>query len=151
MQRSKELCRKLCRSLWRVCHPPRSEGHAACRRTQRKPDTPTQVGDTPRAFSKGRMGLQEKVLTQKMATTQQARWARGCALPNRAPLRSDLVRCASRPCPPQACATGEKLKCAQHKPPEQADPLQVRNPSRATAIIYLSTDLSTCLSNYLTI
>ena len=33
---------------------------------QRKPDTPTQVNDTPRAFPKGHMGL-------KMATTQQAR------------------------------------------------------------------------------
>eukprot|EP00964_Phaeocystis_antarctica_P032275 scaffold18277_cov61-Phaeocystis_antarctica.AAC.2 len=66
-----------------------------------------------------------------MATTQQARWARGCALPDRAPCahRSDLVRCASCSCPQQACATGEKLKCAQHKPPNETDPLQVRNPS----------------------
>eukprot|EP00964_Phaeocystis_antarctica_P041532 scaffold23757_cov37-Phaeocystis_antarctica.AAC.1 len=29
------------------------------------------------------------------------------------------------PCPQQACATGRKLKCAQHKPPQEADPLQV--------------------------
>eukprot|EP00964_Phaeocystis_antarctica_P030029 scaffold16922_cov51-Phaeocystis_antarctica.AAC.2 len=73
----------------------RSAGQAACRRAQRKPDTPTQVNDTPRTFSKGRMGLQQK---QKLPTTQQARWARGCALLDRAPHRADLVRCAPFPC-----------------------------------------------------
>ena len=47
--------------------PRRSEGQAACRRAQRKPNMPTQVNDSPRAFPKGHMGLK-----QKMATTQQA-------------------------------------------------------------------------------
>ena len=39
------------------------------------------------------------------------------------------LRCAPCPCPHQACATGEELKCAQHKLPQEAEPLQVRNPS----------------------
>ena len=124
-------------------HPHRSAGQAACRRAQRKPDTPTQVNDTPRAFSKGHMGLK-----QKMATTQQARWAYSCALPDRpTPFRPRAVR--PRPCSQQACATGEKLKCAQHKPPEQAD-LQVRNPIAEPQLssIYQPVYLPTCLSNY---
>ena len=55
---------------------------------------------------------------------------RGCALPL-APQTSCavLVRCGPCPLPSaQACATGEKLKCAQPQP-QEADPLQVRNPS----------------------
>ena len=102
-----------------------SAGRAA-RRGQRKPNTSTQVNDTPRALSKGQMVLQEK---QKMATTQQAaRAGRGLRLPDR-PHTVFRPRGAPCPRPPQACATGEELKCAQHKPLKQADPLQVRNPS----------------------
>ena len=71
-------------SRWSVYHPLCLEGHKfvdcrvlelkCCRKVswpgQRKPNTPTQVNDVPRAFSKGHMGFQQK---QKMATTQQAR------------------------------------------------------------------------------
>ena len=52
----------------------------------------------------------------------------------------------------QACATGEKLKCAQPQP-QEADPLQVQNPSHSCHLsiylhlpIYLSGYLSTWLS-----
>ena len=33
------------------------------------------------------------------------------------------------PCPQLACVTTEKLKRAEQKPQQEADPLQVRNPS----------------------
>ena len=54
------------------------------------------------------------------------------AAPSLAPFRP-LVRCLYTVRPlslpsAQACATGEKLKCAQPQP-QEADPLQVRNPS----------------------
>ena len=78
---------------------------------------------------------------------------RGCALPDT--VRTScavLVRYAPCPCLPsaQACATGEKLKCAQLQP-QEADPLQVCGIPPATATIYLSTldsisNLSTWLS-----
>ena len=43
-----------------------------------------------------------------------------------------------RPCSQQACATGEELKCAQHKPPEEAKPVQVLSPYPNYLAIYLS-------------
>ena len=49
----------------------------------------------------------------------------------------------------QACATGEKLKCAQPQP-QEADPLQVRNPSHSCHLsIYLHLPIR--LSIYLAI
>eukprot|EP00964_Phaeocystis_antarctica_P141131 scaffold106115_cov66-Phaeocystis_antarctica.AAC.4 len=42
----------------------------SCRRSKRKPDTETQVNDTPHAISKSRMGLQQK---QKVETTHEKR------------------------------------------------------------------------------
>ena len=65
------------------------------------------------------MGLQRKV-----ATTQQARCERGCALPGTVQTSCAVLALPSA----QAYATGEKLKCAQPQP-EEADPPQVRNPS----------------------
>ena len=85
---------------------------------------PTQVNDSPRAFPKGHMGLK-----QKMATTQQA--LGGVAAPSLIAPHTVQTSYGAPPCPcpPQACATGEEMKCAQHKPPQEEDPLQVRSPS----------------------
>ena len=83
------------------------------------------------------------------------------AAPSLAPFRP-LVRCLYTVRPlslpsAQACATGEKLKCAQPQP-QEADPLQVRNPSHSCHLsiylhppIYLSSYLSTWLFIHRTI
>ena len=94
------------------------------------------MNDTPRAFPEGHTGLQ-----QKMATTQQAL---GVAAPSLTVSHTALrPRTVRPPCPcPQVCATGEKLKCAQHKSPQEADPLQARG-------ILAEPQLSTYLSIYL--
>ena len=62
------------------------------------------------------------------------------------PYRSDLVynlvrysRCAPCPSFQQACATGEKLKCTQHNPPQEVDPPPVQS--------YLTTAPSRYLPN----
>ena len=54
---------------------------------------------------------------------------RGCALPNPRPTGTGGAPYKHpSPYPQQACATGEKLTCAQ-PPPQEADTLQARNPS----------------------
>ena len=75
------------------------------------------------------------------------------AAPSLAPFRP-LVRCLYTVRPlslpsAQACATGEKLKCAQPQP-QEADPLQVQNPSHSCHLsIYLHLPIR--LSIYLAI